>query len=60
MWTVKCSWYSDLLQAGQSMNQILVGVKDFLHHFRPALAPTKPPTQWVLGHSRGKVPWLNK
>jgi len=60
MWTVKCSWYGDLLWAGRPMNQILLGGRDFLRQFRPALAPTTPPTQWVLGHSRGKVPRLNK
>lgn len=53
MWTVECSWYGDLLRAGRSMNQILVGVRDFLYQFRQALAPTKP-TQWVPGHSWGK------
>jgi hypothetical protein len=27
--------------------------QDFLHHFRPALGPTQPPTQWVLSF----FPW---
>jgi len=28
--------------------------RDFLQMFRPALGPTQPPVQWVLGFSRGK------
>jgi hypothetical protein len=49
------SWYSDLLQAGQSRGQTLVG-QDFPDPSTLALKPTQPPVQWILGlFPRGKV-----
>jgi len=43
------SRYSDSLRAGQSGGSNPGGGLDFAHTVRPALEPTQPPVQWVLG-----------
>jgi hypothetical protein len=48
-----CSGCSNLLWAGWSGDQILVGARFSAHLLRPALWSTQPPVQWTLGLSQG-------
>jgi hypothetical protein len=48
--------YSNWLQTGRSGIESQWG-QDFSHMSRPALRPTQPPEQWVLGLSRSKNSW---
>jgi len=53
------SRYSDSLQAGQSDDRTTVGVRFSVPHLTsPALGPTQPPIQWVLGLFFPGVKWL--
>ena len=49
-----CTQYSDLLQAGQFRNRILVGERFYMPS-RVALRSTQYPVKWVLALSQGKA-----
>ena len=49
-----CAHYSDLLQAGQFRDQILLGERFYMPS-RPALGSTQYPVQWVLALSQGNA-----